>query len=97
MEYRSGGDGVLIAAVDALIQMARLTRSALGVKSHDPPRAATVADADQPVRPAGSFKMGYVLLFVIEPFKCLIEDRGRFAACVGRSVGYLLHDQVNVA
>jgi len=66
MKDRSGSNRILVAAIDALIQMAVFARLAFRVKGHNPPRATSFSDANEAIRPANLLKMSDTELFGIE-------------------------------
>jgi hypothetical protein len=91
VEYRPGRNRILVAAINALVQMACFARLASGVKAHNPSRTATCSDATEAVRPANLLKMSDAEFFGIELLERL-EKRDGFPECfrlvASRSCGF---------
>lgn len=66
MEYSSGRHGILIAAINALIQMSWFARFTFCVKGPNPSRAATFSNANKAVRPPNLLQAFDAELFRLE-------------------------------
>ena len=62
----SGRNRILVAAINALIQMTCFACLAFSLKAYNPPRTAIFLDANQTVGPANMLKMSDTLLFGIK-------------------------------